>query len=493
MAAEKLSNELKQKIKDIDSSKKKIENNIKQSKEKVKTQLRESIFLVMDNEDFKNNVEYSAFYDNYSTPSGGTKPTKKPTKDDKTVKEKWIKSLSKEQQIALLAEYSIDAEIEKGENPYEKDLKEAQRNKEIIKKAMAIEAKKVIAAYENLMVEHRKILEELNKKIEDLNNKISAKTSEITRRKGAPLSPEALAIINADIARLTTDKSGLETKLTELEKQTSVYEKSIKKQISKFEEMLRENGIYVGIYEGLNEPSQNRSSNEQTSSSPAKSNAKDDRKPSQIAKAMMVDFDNLAPSDINEMIEHSGYKDLLDMSRNLGPINRHKLRTQMENMIEDREKDILINKDIIGATADLKITVEDLKNLREIDETKFDAIVKQIQHYVKNYDTMKVHERKKADEIMEYIKISVLLTESHTSFVGRFARKLRKDSKRIENLGAELNKFSKRKGAREDKKWQKNKSLREMLKVKTPIPQQSHKSYFDRTGENSIKKDDYTL
>ena len=56
--------------------------------------------------------------------------------------EEWVRTLSKEQQLDLLAEYTIDAEREQGYNEWEKPIGDAQKAKDVTKKLSQFKQKK---------------------------------------------------------------------------------------------------------------------------------------------------------------------------------------------------------------------------------------------------------------------------------------------------------------------------------------------------------------
>lgn len=90
---------------------------------------------------------------------------------------------------------------------------------------------------------------------------------------------------------------------------------------------------------------------------------------------------------------------------------------------------------------------------------------------------------------MEFLKLSILHTEASTNKSGRFFRGFSKSSTRITEIGNTLREFAKAKEKREDKKWDKNQELRNLLKVKTPIPSTSTKKVVDRSGTKPINKE----
>lgn len=172
MATVNLSNELQEKINDVKKSQARIERNLKKSKEGIDKALIDGIKNVMSNEDFINNEDYLEYYK--SKYSGTTH-----SPDDEAIQTEWTKLLKKDEQINLLAEYGIDAEREQGHNVWEKGLLDAQKAKEVTKKAVAIQAKSVIESYKQLMVSHENTIVELKADIKTAEKDIQAKTKEL--------------------------------------------------------------------------------------------------------------------------------------------------------------------------------------------------------------------------------------------------------------------------------------------------------------------------
>ena len=147
-----LSQELQDKIKKIKERQDRIASNLDSSKKGVKTALADSVMKVMSSDDFLNNQDYLDYYNQYATATTITGPVE--PKDLRSRQKKFIEQLSKDEQINLLAEYSIDAEREEGHNDWEKELLDAQKAKEVTKKAVAVQAKNVIESFKSLTVEH---------------------------------------------------------------------------------------------------------------------------------------------------------------------------------------------------------------------------------------------------------------------------------------------------------------------------------------------------
>lgn len=506
MAGTTLLIELQQKINNIKASQRRIENNLNQAKTELNTSICSCIEKVMSDEDFINNEEYNTYF----TQNTGA------TTVDASMKRDWLATLSKEAKIDLLAEYSIDAEIEKGENIWQKDLINAQKAKDVTKKAIAIQAKKVIEQFNALSIEHEKVITELKGKVKEKKAEIKEKDNDLKdvdtqitenikamqasknytpTKEQIDVAKQAIEGLNTKKTKLETERetlktelANLETDLSNMEEQRDIYKAAIEEAISQLEESLKNEEIYVGAYEGLGKSEDNSQSNTQTVvGSNTVQGGTDDRKPKDIAKAMMKDFENLSPVEIKQMLEHTGYGDLINMSRELGPINRRKLNAVIHNILastgDSLELDVQDN-----SGNNIRITNEELENISTISDDKFDKIIEQMNAYDENYDNMSVHERKIADQKMELLKIAMLFREVHSNKVGRFLRSLSKDGARIRLCENALNRFSKTKGAREDKKWQKNQDIRTILKVKTPIPSTDRKKRLDRSGKNPLER-----
>lgn len=293
---------------------------------------------------------------------------------------------------------------------------------------------------------------------------------------------------------MTKNKKELVDKLAELEKQTSEYRMKIEEAISKLEENLKKDGIYVGSYEGLGEKSSSDQENEKSVNIEAGSTAQggiDERSPKDIARAMMTDFNSLSPEEIMEMVEQTGYGDLLNMSRELGPINRKNFDRVMQNRLNYLKNDLTAEiKDKRGRTKNITISIDSLSNLASMDETEIKNVQAIMNYYSENYQNMAVHERKKAEEIMNYLKIATLLTESKRGKLGRFIGRFTENGTRINEIGNSLRRFASERGKREARKWEKNQEIRTRLSFKTPIPSTTRKKHIDRSGNNSIQQID---
>lgn len=519
-----LSTDLQAKIDNIKARQTRIKTNLDDSKEGVKTALVDGVMKVMNVDDFINNQGYLAYYNEYihTAGVGTTVPTRIDPIDLRDRQKKYIQSLSKDEQINLLAEYSIDAEREQGHNDWEKELTDAQKAKDVTKKAVAVQAKSVIESFKNLMVEHEKLITELKGKVKDkkaeikekdndlkeIENQITANMKAMQASKNYTPTPEQIteaknaiaglndkkAKLEAERTALQTDLTSLETNLNNMEEQREIYKASIEEAISELEESLKMDGIYVGSYEGLGEKSSSEAENEESANMEVGSTAQggiDVRKPKDIAKAMMTDFRNLAPEEIMEMIEHTGYGDLLNMSRELGPINRRNLEKVMKNRLQDLEKGLEAKiKDSNGNDITISLDLEDLEDLSDLDDSKFEKVQKIMNYYTDNYQAMAVHERQEAERVMNYLKIANLLTESQRGKISRFVGRFTQKGTRINEIGNSLRRFATERGKREAKKWERNQDIRTRLGFKTPIPSTTRKKHIDRSGNNPIKQMD---
>ena len=133
------------------------------SKEAVTTALKDAVMKVMTDQDFEDNSDYQKA--NEENRAKGA--------PDYSFEE-WVKTLSEEQQLDLIAEYTIDAGREERYNALEKTIEKVQEAKDVTKKAIAVQAKEVIESYKQLMVEHEKLITDIKGKIknkrEEINN-----------------------------------------------------------------------------------------------------------------------------------------------------------------------------------------------------------------------------------------------------------------------------------------------------------------------------------
>ena len=480
------------------------------SKEGVKTALREAIMKAMTDQDFEDNSDYQKA--NEENRANGA--------PDYSFEE-WVKTLSKEQQLDLLAEYTIDAEREQGYNEWEKPIGDAQKAKDVTKKAIAVQAKEVIESYKKLMVEHEELITDIKEKIKNkrdeidkIDEKINKKNDQITAKNetlkaaknAAPTEAQinevnaANATLQKDIIELKKERDKakseleeLEGKLTTMEEQKDVYKAAIDKQISELEETLKEEGIYVGSYEGLGGSSEQQAqneANEQTTGNGSGGVEIDERKPKDIAKAMMADFRNLAPEEVKQLIERTGYQDLLNMAREIGPINRLSLRSSMQNRLDDLKKGLDAEiKDDNGNVITIHFSKKELKNLSDLGEDRLKDVISIMNYYTENYESMSVAERKKAEETMEYLKISTLLTETNRGKIGRFMGRFTEKGTRISEIGNSLRRFATERGKREDKKSERTRDIRTRLGIKTPMASTPRTRHVDRSGYKPIQMD----
>lgn len=502
-----LSPELQSKIDNIKTKQAKMAGILTNSKDGVKIALIEAIMKAMTDQDFEDNSDYQKANEEFIRNNGGSSDL-----DFRA----WVGSLSKEQQLDLLAEYTIDAEREQGYNEWEKPIGDAQKAKDVTKKAIAVQAKEVIESCKKLMAEHEKLITDLKQKIEKkkseidkIDDKIDKKNAQITAnnetlkaaKNAAPSQDQIDAVkeankrLNEEIDELKNERktavgdlSILEKNLQDMEEQKDAYEAEIDAQISEIEETLKEEGIYVG--EGSSEQQAQNEANEQTTGNGSGGVEIDERKPKDIAKAMMADFRNLAPEEVKQLIERTGYQDLLNMAREIGPINRLSLRSSMQNRLDDLKKGLDAEiKDNSGNDITIHFSKEELKNLSDLGEDRLKDVISIMNYYTENYESMSVAERKKAEETMEYLKISTLLTETNRGKIGRFMGRFTQKGTRISEIGNSLRRFATERGKREDKKSERTRDIRTRLGIKTPMASTPRTRHVDRSGYRPIQMD----
>lgn len=495
--------DLQAKINAVHKSQKRIRKTLEKSKDDVKDKLVEGILKVMNSDDFVNNQGYLKFYKEYVD---GLPKTEKPVAVMSRDKQKeWIKSLPLTNQIDILAEYSISPEYEQGENEWEKNLSYAQADKDVTKKGLVIDANEVIESYKQLLNDHKETIEDLRQEIKNDKKELIALQKSYATLQVDIKDKNAQKIVNTDqaadnlkknIEELSNKIKDDEKKLKELEDQTELYDSAIKQAISELENFLKSQKIFVGRYEGL-EKSESSSENTQNStiSSGASGGSQtrvDERDSKKIAKAILLDVRNVSSRELMQVIEHTGYGELVDMVKELGPLDRKEFLRKIENRLEDMSPELRSGfiehiKDEEGNVIDtVMINESDLANLAKNDSMTFEKVQKLMKYYEANYEKLRVHERKNADKIMDVFKLYLLSTESKRNKFQRFIGRYTKKGSRLTELGNDLTRYAKEKGKLFDAKWERNQNIRDLLKIKTPVPQTTRKRHMDRSGTKSI-------
>ena len=190
-----LSKELERKIININKKQLRMVGILEASKEAVETALRKAVMEAMTDQDFEDNSDYQKA--NEENRAKGA-----PDYDF----EEWVKTLSKEQQLDLLAEYTIDAGREERYNALEKTIEKVQKAKVKTKESIAGQGKTVIESYKQLMVEHEKLITDIKGKIKNKReeiNKIQVDINEKHKAIIALLKPEKKRIYNRCCANST--------------------------------------------------------------------------------------------------------------------------------------------------------------------------------------------------------------------------------------------------------------------------------------------------
>ena len=513
-----LNQDLRDKIDTVKANQTKVEQTLKTSKDNVKEELVNSILKVMSDNDFDESKEYLQYL------------TANVTFDSPTQRKLWIKSLSKDEQIDLLAEYSIDAEREKGHNDWESDLMDMQKAKEATKKRTVAKAKEVIQSFRLLLKEHDLLIKELKEKVERTKNEIKEKDAEMskieaqitsnldtlkTSKNAAPTQDQIDAVKKANDSlndrkkELSAERTTLTTKLTNLEhdldvaiQQKDVYKQEVENAISAFEENLKDMGVYAGSYEGLGESGKETQNSQGTNITNNVGNVQtnaNQKSAKETAKDMMVDFENASPEELKEMIDQTGYNELRDMSKELRITSgRHSFRNTMQAMLDDLGSEFSVeipDENNPGMNKTIKIPTKELENIFSMDDNNFNNIKEVMKYYTENYQKLSVAERKEADEKMYYLKLSALISETSQNRIEKFGRKIGKIFKkrdrdtRVKLMTNSLGKFAKEKGIREEKKWQRDQDIRTRLSVKSPIPSTTRKKHMDKSGVKRIQKE----
>lgn len=446
-----------------------IANTLKEAKDNVSENLINLIIEQMGEEGFINNKEYQDTIGN--TGNKGTR----------TQQKRWIGKLAKERQIELLIEYSVDLIDNEGINNWQSKLYDAQDAKDRAKAAMKEEAERVIAEYRKIIEDNEKIIEKLEAKIEKKEQKIESLTNKImelysrTDHFGNPLvtSDKTAETFEKEKNRLEDELKVDKENLDKLIEANNKYKGQVEKAILEFEKKLaNENTLYVGSFK--KEESEQEESQEQESYQ-----GYDNEEAPNNARIALTNISNKSPKEFMDLMDGKTYQDMIDMTKNLGPLNRVKLKRTIENRFNDLSGGLQFTVNGNSVT----ISKKELQDLGDIDPAKFKSIIEKINEYETQYDTMPVHERKQADEQMRWLKLAILHSETRSGRLGRWFRGFSKNGSRITEFGNQLSQLAEKQQMREDSRYKHEDSLRERLKVKTPMKRRNVRVFNTKTPD----------
>lgn len=478
--ARKLYKELEERITSKVAVQDELIKELDDAKANVDTVLNDCILKMMTKDDIINNEKYRQYFiDNTGAIPDPT--TGEYTIDD-SLKGAWLNSKEMKddriERIKLAAEYS-----QEGRDGWIKKAKDAEQAKKDTKNALKIEGKRILDKLENLKLEFKEEIQKqeneikaninsINKDINRINKDIRDANNNLLKAKKNKNQNE-IDEFNKIITKYELEKKKEEEKLKEeekklkkldnLKKQESIYEDAIDRAKHNFAKKLKDEAeIIIGVYKSKADEKvpDNGSESEQTIVTGNNTAQVDDRRSGKIADDEMPNFEDMSEAKINEMLNNRGYEYLLNLSRNTGFLNSEIVINQMTDMIEELDGDLEIDNGT-------KLSIEDLKNLMAIeDNKKIEAIRKTVNRYAEQYDDLKGYEQQKADKIMKYLKISIMLTEANTLKPSRWKlfRALSNGVKksRINKIGNGLRDLAKK---TERKARHKKKTIKELCKV----------------------------
>ncbi len=453
------------------------------AKDNVDVVLNECISKMMSDEDIINNEEYIKYFN--SQPGA-------PASVDESLKDEWIQSLDREDRIELAAEYS-----KVGKDKWIKDATDAQEIKEQTKKALEQNGEEILAELDNLVKEFDEEIsrkeKEINDDIKRIQNTIDGYKSEIKdlqkqkngvetnflkkSGKSGPRTKEEIDVYNKSIdeynnkiaeieAKVKEQEEELDKKIKDLKKlrdlksQRNLYIDEIKREKERFAAELRNSPakLKIGKFKGEKDKSSSiQESNAGTvpSSIGSVSTKPDKTRPVKIAKNKTKSLMEKSDYEIIKMLENSGYEELLNTSRKTGLIDSDRINKIVSDLLDKLEGDLVLPDGT-------KLTKKELYNLANVSSKKKRIINSIITDYEDKYDKLHGDDRIKADEITKYLKLSVILTESHAS---RFQRWRRSNTKNnvITRIGNGLKNIALKQG--DIKEVHKESTIKQLYKV----------------------------
>lgn len=533
--------DLEERINSMSGSQTRIENDLEDKKKALKIAIADAIKTVMTDDDFIQNEDYNAFLgsdddsetkrndwiDSLSLEEKIHIIAEHAVIGEGKEKDGWQKALSEAQKNKQIVKATSAKTAEETIAAY-KELKDNYERKilEPIKKQI-IEQKNKIKEKEREIQRLSSERDRIEKKIENISERISKNVAALNSKKAQPTQAQ-IDMVKVEIENLNAQRENAKSKLNDLndkiedqekeleglnddlenlqntydeytkEDQIRLFGETIDTKIQELEDSMLDQGIYVGRYKEAGNEAKTPEVAQTTNGAGNNvimqgGTVNQDSKT--IAEHLFEELKNASPEKTMKIISQFGYDDLLDMSRTLGPIRSLQLYRTIGNRLEDlkwedrdgvdkkgnpikiKSKKFTV-KDSDGNLQQITIDMKDLQNLSKMKVIDFEKIKTLMRYYTENYQDLSVQERKEADEVMNYLKISVLMTEASKgnirlgkgiANIQSFFHGVNRKRSRITELGNSLRDYATERGKREKAIKAKEQSLRTTLKVKNPV------------------------
>ena len=345
------------------------------------------------------------------------------TPDEKAT---FIRSLSLERKIDIIADYTIERRIFEGNEQDRVKLSDIYKHKKENKLRYKEQALELINMYERILKENQTKIDTLKADIETTKSNIAsseAKLQEIIGKDDEALAyaghqstkfnkDKAIQEMQKNIASLKAKLSKQEKLLTELQEIQSKFEVEFANRKAEIEIELQKEEIYLydrvankekstdGSQENTKSDETKENEDTQTILQPAKQVG--DRN---IAKAMMDDFFNLSPEDQRKLLDRMDNQGILDMARKLGQVNRARFNVILNARLDELKQDSI---DFNG----ISITKQELKDMKHISPDKLKAIREELDTFNSEFENKSIDEIETFESKLQYVRIGALLSET---------------------------------------------------------------------------------
>lgn len=337
--------------------------------------------------------------------------------------------LTLDDKISIIAQYTVDSKI-KGDSSPKAKLEDIIARKKENKLRYIENAREILKMYGNIIEENNEVITTLNEEItekEKALRSIDVSINDIIKQPDAALNYSGKKVVTIDkkeaIDIYTKQKESLGKEIERLREELAKYKNLqayfiaiIEKKKREFEQELQDQNLFVYDRKGqqptVNNDSQNASNVGQTINSQngnpnrghnsSQLNSSDTRA---VAKSMLNEFLDSSPEKQRELLDSVDNRGILDMSRDISGLDKARLKTTLEERIDDLPK----NSVTFGGQ---NISKAELKNPESISESTLTAIRKEIDEFNSvDISERTVDEIEEFEEKLRYIKTSLLIYE----------------------------------------------------------------------------------
>ena len=404
--------------------------------------------------------------------------------------------LSAEQQIAILAEFGINAQI-RGENGIESELQKAQTRRNDRRSEVKERATKVLAEYNKALEDNQariqKVQESIAKletqlerakdKLGEINLKDDSTAGTMARPGGSFNKEEAAKKQKALIRNLEREIADKRRELAGLQKLQSQFEKLFDERSAEIREALRTQNLYLNDDKKIEDPEAEDSS---SGKDEEKSKSSGTMAPTVrgVSRSMLHDFMNAPAERQRTLLRETGSEDIWKMARNLSGLDRRRLRNILNERLDELNDDTVVFN---GRTIQ-KSAFKDMKSMSKED---LDAIKKEIRDFNDDFAHKTVDEIDDFENKMDYVRIGTLLRETQRGFIRKFLGEVQilgwKRETKLSELGKSTFEFAEKQGMRKSKKDDFHDRMRVILgRDKIDEMEKSGRQQLDKTGRGDF-------